>query len=202
MRKSSCGHVIGVPVTSKAYALEEATTRGAGAAKKDGDRLAVSLTHPSPYASFGYKHSSKGQVIHWVNKLGRRAQGFRDHVTLGPKLSETVKGKLSLGARILQAGGVERAAAGQLEEPEAPSRRVVQQLAAPSQLVKEWRVAPGRHAVDHSGTCIVDDVMSHHSFCACDRTICCRCVHDRSLSVEVGDAASSTPAPVEVVEEK
>ena len=29
-------------------------------------------------------------------------------VTLGPKLSETVKGKLSLGARILQAGGVER----------------------------------------------------------------------------------------------
>ncbi|KAF7090145.1 hypothetical protein CFC21_092952 [Triticum aestivum] len=108
MRKSSCGHVIGVPVTSKAYALEEATTRGAGAAKKEGDRLAVSLTHPSPYASFGYKHSSKGQVIHWVNKLGRRAQGFRDHVTLGPKLSETVKGKLSLGARILQAGGVER----------------------------------------------------------------------------------------------
>ena len=30
-------------------------------------------------------------------------------VTLGPKLSETVKGKLSLGARILQAGGLERA---------------------------------------------------------------------------------------------
>jgi hypothetical protein len=27
---------------------------------------------------------------------------------LGPKLSETVKGKLSLGARILQAGGIER----------------------------------------------------------------------------------------------
>jgi hypothetical protein len=47
-------------------------------------------------------------VIHWVSKLGRRAQGFREHVTLGPKLSETVKGKLSLGARILQAGGVER----------------------------------------------------------------------------------------------
>jgi hypothetical protein len=80
---------------------------------------------------------SKGQVIHWVSKLSRRAQGFREHgelnkesssisrrerlrcpnvlfvtmhaaVTLGPKLSETVKGKLSLGARILQAGGIER----------------------------------------------------------------------------------------------
>ena len=33
----------------------------------------------------------------------------RGAVTLGPKLSETVKGKLSLGARILQAGGLERA---------------------------------------------------------------------------------------------
>ncbi|KAK6146595.1 hypothetical protein DH2020_020464 [Rehmannia glutinosa] len=30
------------------------------------------------------------------------------HMKLGPKLSETVKGKLSLGARILQVGGVEK----------------------------------------------------------------------------------------------
>jgi len=29
-------------------------------------------------------------------------------VTLGPKLSDTVKGKLTLGAKILQAGGVEK----------------------------------------------------------------------------------------------
>ncbi|RLM80453.1 GEM-like protein 4 [Panicum miliaceum] len=100
---SSGSHVIGVPVTARAYAIEEA------AKTKDGDRLAVSLKNPSPYAPFGYKHGSKSQVIHWVNKLGKRAQSFRDHVTLGPKLSETVKGKLSLGARILQAGGVERA---------------------------------------------------------------------------------------------
>ncbi|CAD6260226.1 unnamed protein product [Miscanthus lutarioriparius] len=109
MRKSSSHHVIGVPVTSKAYGIEEVSSRDPSFRKGDaGDHLAVSLTHPSPYASFGYKHSSKGQVIHWVSKLGRRAQGFREHVTLGPKLSETVKGKLSLGARILQAGGVER----------------------------------------------------------------------------------------------
>ncbi|KAJ1280105.1 hypothetical protein BS78_04G206100 [Paspalum vaginatum] len=110
MKTSSGSHVTGVPVTSKAYAIEEAKRGRPAAGKKQdgGDRLAVSLTHPSPYTSFGYKHSSKGQVIHWVSKLGRRAQSFRDHVTLGPKLSETVKGKLSLGARILQAGGVER----------------------------------------------------------------------------------------------
>ncbi|PWZ37507.1 putative GEM-like protein 8 [Zea mays] len=109
MKKSSSGHVIGVPVISKAYGIEEEASRDPSSFSKggdvDADHLAVSFTHPSPYASFGYKHSSSN---HWVSKLSRRAQGFREHVTLGPKLSETVKGKLSLGARILQAGGVER----------------------------------------------------------------------------------------------
>ncbi|TVU15119.1 hypothetical protein EJB05_38622 [Eragrostis curvula] len=108
MTKSGSGHVIGVRVISKAYGIEEGCRDPSFRKVVDGDHLAVSLTHPSPYASFGYKHSSKGQVVHWVSKLGRRAQGFREHVTLGPKLSETVKGKLSLGARILQAGGIER----------------------------------------------------------------------------------------------
>ncbi|XP_006652539.1 GEM-like protein 4 [Oryza brachyantha] len=113
MEKSSNNgvHVIGVPVTAKAYGIEEEvlSSRAQSFRKTDGGgHLAVSLSHPSPYTSFGYKHSSKGQVIHWVSKLSRRAQGFREHVTLGPKLSETVKGKLSLGAKILQAGGIER----------------------------------------------------------------------------------------------
>lgn len=59
MKTASSGrHVIGVPVTSKAYAIEEATRDRPAAATKDGDRLAVSLTHPSPYASFSYKHST------------------------------------------------------------------------------------------------------------------------------------------------
>jgi hypothetical protein len=59
MRKSSSsgGHVIGVPVTSKAFGIEEAASRDPSFRKGDGDHLAVSLTHPSPYASFGYKHS-------------------------------------------------------------------------------------------------------------------------------------------------
>ncbi|KAE8727376.1 GEM-like protein 4-like [Hibiscus syriacus] len=47
-----------------------------------------------------------------MNKLGKKADSFahgiREHVRLGPKISETVKGKLSLGARILQGGGVEK----------------------------------------------------------------------------------------------
>ncbi|KAL5983002.1 hypothetical protein ACLOJK_017082 [Asimina triloba] len=51
-------------------------------------------------------------VVGWMNKFTKRAdrfaQGVREHVRLGPKISETVKSKLSLGARILQVGGVEK----------------------------------------------------------------------------------------------
>ncbi|CAI0415374.1 unnamed protein product [Linum tenue] len=47
-----------------------------------------------------------------INSLGKKADTFansvKEHVRLGPKISETVKGKLSLGAKILQGGGVER----------------------------------------------------------------------------------------------
>ncbi|CAN4090347.1 unnamed protein product [Withania somnifera] len=47
-----------------------------------------------------------------MNKLGERmdslAQGIRNHVSLSPKLAETLKGKLSLGAKILQVGGLEK----------------------------------------------------------------------------------------------
>ena len=56
MSSSSGSHVIGVPVTAKAYAIEEA------AAKKDGDRLAVSLTHPSPYTPFSIKHGTSSSI--------------------------------------------------------------------------------------------------------------------------------------------
>ncbi|CAA2952930.1 Hypothetical predicted protein [Olea europaea subsp. europaea] len=47
-----------------------------------------------------------------MNKFGEWmdnfAQGIREHVKLGPKLTETLKGKLRLGARILQVGGLEK----------------------------------------------------------------------------------------------
>ncbi|XP_040994082.1 GEM-like protein 7 isoform X2 [Juglans microcarpa x Juglans regia] len=46
------------------------------------------------------------------NKIGKKGHsfvhGFREHVRHGPKISETVKGKLSLGARILRVGGVDK----------------------------------------------------------------------------------------------
>ncbi|WJZ97524.1 hypothetical protein VitviT2T_016122 [Vitis vinifera] len=62
----------------------------------------------------GLSFSAKGKVDR-KKKMNRHekkdynfVQGIREHVRLGPKISETVKGKLSLGARILQLGGVKR----------------------------------------------------------------------------------------------
>ncbi|KAL0372837.1 UNVERIFIED_CONTAM: GEM-like protein 4 [Sesamum calycinum] len=69
---------------------------------------------PSPNSNHCSKirHSRVDSVIAKMIKLGESmdgfAQGIREHVKLGPKLSETVKGKLRLGARILQFGGVEK----------------------------------------------------------------------------------------------
>ncbi|KAL0446633.1 UNVERIFIED_CONTAM: GEM-like protein 4 [Sesamum latifolium] len=69
---------------------------------------------PSPNSNHSSKirHSRVDSVIAKMIKLGESmdgfAQGIREHVKLGPKLSETVKGKLRLGARILQFGGVEK----------------------------------------------------------------------------------------------
>ena len=44
---------------------------------------------------------------------------------------------------------------GPTEPVAAPSRRVVQQLAAPVQLDEEWRVAPRWHGGEHASTGIV-----------------------------------------------
>ncbi|OIV91254.1 hypothetical protein TanjilG_30476 [Lupinus angustifolius] len=58
------------------------------------------------------KQSKANSVLSRLNKFGRKADNFahgvREHVRLGPKITDTVKGKLSLGARILQVGGVEK----------------------------------------------------------------------------------------------
>ncbi|XP_042513099.1 putative GEM-like protein 8 [Macadamia integrifolia] len=48
----------------------------------------------------------------WISKLGKKADSYThgvcEHVRLGPKVSVTVKGKLRLGARVLQESGVEK----------------------------------------------------------------------------------------------
>ncbi|KAL0912630.1 hypothetical protein M5K25_018614 [Dendrobium thyrsiflorum] len=54
------------------------------------------------------KHSL---VVDRLNKLRNKADSFvhgvRDHVSVGHKITDTVKGKLSLGARIINSGGFE-----------------------------------------------------------------------------------------------
>ncbi|KAK2635795.1 hypothetical protein Ddye_030587 [Dipteronia dyeriana] len=56
--------------------------------------------------------NNKSLVLKRMNKLGKKADkfanGVREHVRLGAKITEIVKGKLTLGARILQGGGMNK----------------------------------------------------------------------------------------------
>lgn len=71
----------------------------------------------SPYSSQGSPSSSKTSSTKWDSQpgktktLGRKSSTFayriHDHVKLGATFSETVKGKLRLGAKIIQEGGRE-----------------------------------------------------------------------------------------------
>ncbi|WOK98893.1 helicase-like transcription factor CHR28 [Canna indica] len=84
-------HVIGFPVSSVAHAAEDLPG------------------NPSSYScSSSHRKHRKDLIAEWMNKLGEKAEGIREHVALGSNISDTMKGKLSMGARILQAGGVER----------------------------------------------------------------------------------------------
>lgn len=100
---TSQGHVVGIPVSSRAYGIEEpdfpveeeTPDHGGfvGSFQSNQDENSSTADRPTS------KHGRKGDKI---------AKGIKEHVTLGPKLSDTVKGKLTLGVRILQAGGVEK----------------------------------------------------------------------------------------------
>ncbi|GJN20925.1 hypothetical protein PR202_gb08363 [Eleusine coracana subsp. coracana] len=93
MESSAQKHVIGIPLTSFAYADE----------KKQGKPSCSALIP---------KKDKKSSFIHRVNKLSQKTdsymQGFKEHLTLGPKISETIRGKLSFGAKVLQAGSIDR----------------------------------------------------------------------------------------------
>ncbi|WVZ86495.1 hypothetical protein U9M48_033259 [Paspalum notatum var. saurae] len=93
MEKAGQEHVIGIPVSNRAFGIEEPDFPSKGA-----------------YHGDGKNPTTAGRPGRFSRRTGgdRVTQGLKEHVTLGPKLYETVKGKLSLGARILQAGGVEK----------------------------------------------------------------------------------------------
>uniref|UniRef100_A0ACD5USQ7 Uncharacterized protein n=1 Tax=Avena sativa TaxID=4498 RepID=A0ACD5USQ7_AVESA len=95
MEKAGQEHVIGIPVSSRAFGIEEPDFPSGGATAYHGD---------AKYPTTNTRASGKSG-----SRTGDKfAKGIKEHVTLGPKLYETVRGKLSLGARILHAGGVEK----------------------------------------------------------------------------------------------
>ncbi|KAG4400974.1 hypothetical protein GLYMA_07G176400v4 [Glycine max] len=92
--------LIGFPFTSAAYV---------------GEKSKRYLPDPATQYNTSTTSSEQGRVnsvLTGMNRLGRKtnnlATGLKEHVKLGPKITDTVKGKLSLGARILQVGGVEK----------------------------------------------------------------------------------------------
>ncbi|XP_017230758.1 GEM-like protein 4 [Daucus carota subsp. sativus] len=93
MKNQILGQVIGIPVSSAAYPAEMP------------QQGILCITSDQYYASPKFRQSKMDTVFDRMNQL---AKGIREHVKIGPKLSETVKGKLRLGARILQVGGVKK----------------------------------------------------------------------------------------------
>ncbi|KAG5521647.1 hypothetical protein RHGRI_034018 [Rhododendron griersonianum] len=89
---------LGIPVSSITYQTERTPKR-------------LLQDHPATQYHVGslkLKQNKEDMMNKPGGKEDNLANGIRDHVRLGPKISETVKGKLSLGAKILQAGGVEK----------------------------------------------------------------------------------------------
>ncbi|XP_011021996.1 PREDICTED: GEM-like protein 4 [Populus euphratica] len=90
--------VIGIPINSGKFTVRRSALRY--------------LPGPDGQYPPALKKTKKDSILERMNKLGRKADNFangvREHVRLGSKITETVKGKLSLGAKILQEGGVEK----------------------------------------------------------------------------------------------
>ncbi|KAM0874316.1 hypothetical protein ACQ4PT_037513 [Festuca glaucescens] len=93
MESFSQEHVSGIPSSSLRYADE---------------KTQIKPTCPTLVR----KKDKKNSIIYRISKLSQKTdsymQGFKEHIALGPKLSETVKGKLSVGAKVLQAGSMDK----------------------------------------------------------------------------------------------
>ncbi|KAK1387241.1 GRAM domain-containing protein [Heracleum sosnowskyi] len=91
--------VIGIPISSATYPTEKILD----SLLKD-QNLEIQCYGPSRNANSVLKQNNR------ANKLLERTESFalrlREHVRLGPRISETLKGKLKLGMMILRGGGV------------------------------------------------------------------------------------------------
>nr|GMD32889.1 GEM-like protein 4 [Ipomoea batatas] len=63
---------------------------------------------PSSKLRNGKTNSSVSKMNKTGEKVDSFAKGIREHVKLRPKITDTVKGKLILGAKLIQAGGVKK----------------------------------------------------------------------------------------------
>ncbi|WCJ38992.1 GRAM domain-containing protein / ABA-responsive protein-related [Euphorbia peplus] len=103
---SQKSQVFGVPMNNSSNPIKRSMPR----------LLLENASHgyvPTPAnKSLTVKQDKLDSVIQRMNKLGKKADkfahGIREHVRLGSKITETLKGKLSLGARIIQVGGVKK----------------------------------------------------------------------------------------------
>ncbi|CAA2952928.1 Hypothetical predicted protein [Olea europaea subsp. europaea] len=107
MKKLHPKYATGIPSNSGVYSMDRPAK---GLLLDPASQYSVT---PSPsHEYFKIRKSRANSVILRMNKFGEWmdnfAQGIREHVKLGPKLTETLKGKLRLGARILQVGGLEK----------------------------------------------------------------------------------------------
>ncbi|KAI5582239.1 hypothetical protein BDE02_07G072200 [Populus trichocarpa] len=103
--KTSQKQVIGIPIRTASYAVEKMP------------RLLLENAEqryiPSPAnKALACKQNKIDSMLKRMNKLGKKADkfahGIREHMRLGTKITETLVGKLSLGARILQVGWVKK----------------------------------------------------------------------------------------------
>ncbi|XP_043716723.1 GEM-like protein 4 [Telopea speciosissima] len=108
MKNRIRNHVIGSPVNSVSYKVEQEAEKPTSVPESDNPYFISSTSERSSRS----KQSKIDTLIEWMNKFGKTADNFAhgvcEHVRLGPNMSETVKGKLSLGARILKGGGMDK----------------------------------------------------------------------------------------------
>ncbi|XP_031274851.1 GEM-like protein 4 [Pistacia vera] len=92
MKKTLAEQVMGISIASTAYPFKSSPRR----------------LLPEPASQDLVPSSANKRVLKLGKKANKFALGVREHVRLGPKITEIVKAKLSLGARILQVGGMNK----------------------------------------------------------------------------------------------
>ncbi|XP_022881037.1 putative GEM-like protein 8 [Olea europaea var. sylvestris] len=102
MKKLHPKYAVGIPINSGVFST--------GFLPDPSIQYSVTPSPSNEYTKIRKRRASS--VIPGMSKFGEWvynfAQGFREHVKLGPKLTETLKGKLRLGTRILLVGGLEK----------------------------------------------------------------------------------------------